>query len=322
MRAHFVVVALTGLLAGTTPARAEHPADAAAAEALFAHGRGAAARGELRQACDAFQRSQRLDPAAGTLMNWAMCETRQNKLASAWQHFSQAQALLKPGDDRLGFVRAQIEKLLPRVPRLTLRLAPTMPSGARVLQGGAELDPKTFGIPTPTDPGDVELLVVCPDRSARRALISLHEGDAIEVTLEPGPELATAQRDAPALTAGAARSEPRSSLQRDLGLSLLATGSLGVGLALASGLVVAQRKDAAEQHCDANRCDTAGIRAAQSGERWLLVNTVAWSVGAAALAGGATLLFTAPGAQPRAHQRSASLQVLPGGAAFSYAECY
>jgi hypothetical protein len=323
MRALFVTVALMGLLAGTTPARAELPADAAAAEALFARGRNAAGRGDLQQACDAFEQSQRLDPAAGTLMNWAMCETRQNKLASAWQHFSQAERLLSLGDDRLGFVRAQIRKLVPRLPRLTVRLAPTMPTSARVLKSGDELDPKTFGIPTPTDPGDFELLVVCPGRATRKALVSVREREAIEVTLEPGPELQTAHTTAPFAAAAAPHPAVHSTLQHDLGLSLLATGSLGVGLALASGVLVAQRKDTAEQHCEANRCDASGLRAAQSGERWLLVNTVAWSVGGAALASGAALLFTAPGnARARAGQPSATLQLLPGSVTFSYAGRY
>ncbi len=313
MRALFVAVALMGLFAVAAPARAELPADAAAAEALFARGRNAAAHGDLQQACDAFEASQRLDPAAGTLMNWAMCEARQNKLASAWQHFSEADALLNPGDDRLGFVRTQIRKLAPRLPRLTLRLSATMPTGARVLRGGVELGPNSFGIPMPVDPGDIELVVVCAGRPARKSRVTVHEREQVEVTLEPGPEL----QAAPASTVPAPRAAPRGTAQRDLGLSLLATGSLGVGLAVASGLVVAQRKDSAEQHCPANHCDASGLRAAQSGERWLLVNTVAWGVGAVALASGAALLFTAPD-----NRQSAALRVLPGGAAFVYAERY
>ncbi len=250
-------------------------------------------------------------------MNWAMCEARLNKLASAWQHFNQAEALLQPGDDRLGFVRAQLRKLGPRLPRLTLRLAATMPTSARVLRDGAQLGPDSFGIPTPVDPGEVELVVTCPGRAARKALISLHEREQVDVTLEPGPELPATPATLASATTVAAPATPHSTVQRDLGLSLLAAGSLGVGLALASGLVVAQRKDTAEQHCEANRCDASGLRAAQSGERWLLLNSVAWGVGAAALASGAALLFTAPG-----NRQSASLQLLPGSVAFSYAEHY
>jgi hypothetical protein len=49
------------------------------------------------------------------------------------------------------------------------------------------------------------------------------------------------------------------------------------------------------ENCTDNRCDTAGLRAAQSGQRWLVVNTIAWGAGAAALAvGGALVLWSRP----------------------------
>jgi hypothetical protein len=100
-----------------------------------------------------------------------------------------------------------------------------------------------------------------------------------------------------------------------VGVSLVALGSLGIGLGLASGMVVAARSRTAEEHCPAQRCDDAGLRAAVSGERWLVVNTVAWSVGAVVLATGSALWLTSP-----SKKRQAQLAPLPGGAALSYAE--
>ena len=106
-------------------------------------------------------------------------------------------------------------------------------------------------------------------------------------------------------------------LQRGLGLSLVAVGSVGLGLGLASGLVVAERQRTAEAHCPSNRCDASGFRAVESGERWLAVNTVAWSVGAAAVVSGAVLVVLS-----RDEQREAAVQALPGGAAFVYSGRY
>ena len=311
MRALLVTISLSGALAlsSVSPARAERPADAAAAQALFERGRAAAQRGDLQEACATFAESQRLDPGAGTLMNWAMCEARQQKLASAWQHFNEASALLKPGDDRNAFVHAQLRQLSPRLPRLTLRLAGDVPAGTRVLRGGTELGAASLGVPLPMDPGAVELLVVSPGRKPRRALVELHEAEQLDVRLDAGEALPSPPRVV-------ARDQPHS-LQRDLGLSFVALGSLGVGLGLASGALVVQRKATADDHCPANRCDEVGLHAVESGQRWLVVNTVAWSVGAAALLGGAALLFIAPD-----KKRTASLQALPGGAAFVYAEHY
>jgi hypothetical protein len=301
-------------LSFAAPARAATPSDAAASQALFERGRQAAERGELALACASFAESQRLDPGAGTLMNWATCEARQGKLASAWQHFSEAAALLRPGDDRAAFVDRQIRALAARLPRLAVRLAKAAPAGARVLRNGTELGDASIGVPLPVDPGSVELVVECPGRHPRRALVPIAEGEQLDLTLEAGAPYVPAARPAAPSSEPALRADP-GNLQRNLGVSLVALGSLGAGLGLASGIVVAARKSTAEEHCPAQRCDDVGLRAAASGERWLVVNTVAWSVGAAALLSGGALWLTAPD-----KHREAALQPLPGGAAFSFAE--
>jgi hypothetical protein len=316
MRARWVSLSLLGVLAVATAARAEHPVDAAAAQTLFERGRSAAQRGDWGQACEAFAESQRLDPGAGTLMNWAMCEAQQGQLASAWQHLTEAAQLLPPGDDRVAFVRAQRHKLAARLPYLTLRLSADMPVGAHVLRNGSELREACFGVPLPVDPGSVELLVTSPGRQTRRSQVVLHQGERLEITLEPGAAL-TAELASSAHPPATPSSLHTSRTQRDLGLALVATGALSAGLGLASGVVVAERKHTAEQHCPDNRCDAAGFRAAQSGDHWLVVNTLSWSLGAAAVVGGAVLLVVTPD-----RQREASLQLLPGGGAFVYAGSY
>lgn len=316
MRALWVSISLMGMLTVANAARAEHPVDAAAAEALFERGRSAAQRGDWSQASAAFAESQRLDPGAGTLMNWATCEAHLNKLASAWQHLNEAAQLLQPGDDRASFLRAQRQKLAARLPYLTLRLSADMPANARVSRNGVTLGAASVGVPIPVDPGSVELLVTCPGHQTRRSLVELHEGERLEITLEPGPApLDSAPSPAP--PAGHAPAPRNARVQSHVGLGLVTAGSLGVGLALASGVVVAERKRTAEQHCPDNRCDDLGFRAAKSGENWLVVNTLSWSLGAAAVVSGAVLLFMAPDGQGEA-----SLRVLPGGGAFVYGGRY
>ena len=314
MRALIVTMSLTGLLTAASPVQAAHPVDAAAAQKLFERGRTAARRGDWPRACEDFAASQKLDPGAGTLLNWAMCEVAQQKLASAWQHFNEAAQLLEPGDDRIPFVNAQLQKLSPRVPRLTLRLSADMPAGAQVWRANTELDSSSLGVALPLDPGKLELSVTCAGRETRRFSVTLREGEQREVTLEPGAPLHTGSTT-PNDTSPPP-SQP-SSLQRGLGLSLVAVGSVGLGLGLASGLVVAERQRTAEAHCPGNRCDASGFRAVESGERWLAVNTIAWSVGAAAVLSGAVLVVLS-----RDEQREAAVQVLPGGATFVYSGRY
>lgn len=314
MRVLVVAMSLLGLVTATGPVSAEPHVDAAAAEKLFQRGRNAAQRGDWQRACDDFAASQKLDPGAGTLLNWAMCELAQQKLASAWQHFNEAAQLLEPGDDRFPFIRSQLQKLSPRVPRLTLRVPPDLPLGTRVWRANSQLSASSLGVALPVDPGTVELSVTCAGHETRRVSVTLHEGEQLEVTLEPGAPL---RNSSAPLSGGAARSTHSSGLQKSLGLSLVAVGSVGVGLGLASGLVVAARQRTAEAHCPANRCDASGFRAVESGERWLAVNTVSWSVGAAAVVSGAVLLVLS-----HDEQRDAAIRALPGGAAFVYGGRY
>jgi hypothetical protein len=318
MRVLVVAMSLLGLLTVAGPVSAEPHVDAAAAQKLFESGRSAAQRRDWQRACDDFAASQKLDPGAGTLLNWAMCEQALLKLASAWLHFHEAAQLLEPDDDRFPFIRAQLQKLSPRVPRLTLRLSPDMPAGAQVWRAQSEVSAASLGAPLPVDPGTVELAVTCAGRETRRVSLVIHEGEKLEVTLEPGAPLrATGTSPNAPQSDGVARSLRPVSVQKALGLSLVAVGSVGIGLGLASGLVVAERQRTAEAHCPANRCDASGFRAVESGERWLAVNTVSWSVGAAAVVSGAVLLVLS-----HDEQRDAAIQALPGGAAFVYGGRY
>jgi hypothetical protein len=305
MHRSWLLLFLCGALSLPVSARAAAPADAAAAQTLFERGRRAAARGDWALACESFAESQRLDPGAGTLMNWATCEAQQGKLASAWQHFNEAAALLRPDDDRKGFVLRQIDALALRLPRLTLHLSPSAPPAARVLRNGTELGRASVGVPLPVDPGQIELRVTCEGRQPRRWLVTIAEGETRDVTLDAGEPYEVWAPPA---------AQP-STWQRDLGVSLVALGSLGVGLGVASGVVVTSRKSTTDEHCPAQRCDGVGLRAAESGERWLVVNSVAWSVGAVALLTGSALWLTSP-----SKQREARLAPLPGGAALSFAE--
>ena len=77
-------------------------ADAATvtAEALFRQGRDAMQRQDYETACARFAESNRLDVAAGTLMNLATCEEKLGRVATAWQHWREAIDLLPAGDDR------------------------------------------------------------------------------------------------------------------------------------------------------------------------------------------------------------------------------
>src|SRR5262245_57391445 len=147
--------------------------DPAAAEALFRAGREAAERGDHRAACAKFGESNRLDPAVGTVLNIAICEEQLGRLAAAWQHYQEAIQGLPPSDDRLPLALERAKNLEQRVPRLTIRLASSAPSGTRVYRGEVELGPASFGVPLPLDPGSYVFAVEAPGREPKRFSVKL-----------------------------------------------------------------------------------------------------------------------------------------------------
>src|SRR5262249_26440017 len=75
------VIIAVSLIGAVTPARAQ-PA-ASQAEELYNKGRALVAANKIVEACDAFEQSQKLDPALTTLIALATCRERQGLLATS-----------------------------------------------------------------------------------------------------------------------------------------------------------------------------------------------------------------------------------------------
>src|SRR5262245_38471557 len=121
------LLGLLGGLAAAPGARAESVPDATApAEALFQEGRSLLIAGKVDEACPKPEESQRLDPAAGTLLALALCHERQGKLAKAWAEFVDIEGRSRRDGraDREQMARQRAEALRPRLSTLTLRLPP------------------------------------------------------------------------------------------------------------------------------------------------------------------------------------------------------
>ncbi|MBE7480144.1 MAG: hypothetical protein HS104_09185 [Polyangiaceae bacterium] len=156
-------------------------ADAGRADALFREGRALMKKNDFEPACQKFSESQRLDPAAGTLVNLSECMEERGRLADAIRALRDALTLLKAGDDRIPKVRQQIATLSGRVPRLILRVPPDSLTGTKVFVDGVEYDAESLGASIEVNPGEHVVELAVPGKPRQRRGVDVKEGQELDV---------------------------------------------------------------------------------------------------------------------------------------------
>ena len=171
------VGALSGVLSlAASPAFAQ---DAATAGALFDKGVLDMQAGHFDSACPALEESQQLDPHPGTLFTLAECQAKWGKVASAVQHYQDYTDLVSrlPADqqtrhrERVAIAKAQLGKLKPSVPTLTLVLPATAPPETIVTRNGVALQGAALGLALPVDPGQYVIVTRLPGGAEHSATV-------------------------------------------------------------------------------------------------------------------------------------------------------
>jgi hypothetical protein len=190
-----VVVALS-----SAPASAQ---SAAQAETLFREGRALMAAHKYAEACSSFATSQRLDPAATTLLNLADCREKNGQLASAWGLFVDVGRQLRGRTDDASVQLAQIAAtrataLEPRVSKLTITVAAERQlPGLVVKRGDDAVDPAMYNQTLPIDGGTYKLVAHAPGHDDWSTTITIKiESDAQTVDV---PALASTRELKPAV---------------------------------------------------------------------------------------------------------------------------
>ncbi|MFT3768279.1 MAG: hypothetical protein QM820_22750 [Minicystis sp.] len=304
MKARFSLAAACAapLLFLAAPALAQ---DVAAAEALFNKGIAEMDAGRFDTACPALAESQRLDPRPGTLFAQADCNAKAGKIATAIALYEDYQrtiagqppAVKTKHADRLKIARAQIDKLRPSVPTLTLILPASAPRDARVRRDGTELSAAALGLELPVDPGEHVVTLDAPGRRTAEQRFTVERGQkkVVELTLGGAasagePATPASSTTAPAPVAGAKPGQAQrisAFVVGGVGAASLLVGAVTGGLTLA-------KKSTIDKNCVGTTCNHEGKVAADSAKTTGLVSTIGFAVGAAGLVTGTVLLLTAP----------------------------
>lgn len=288
MTTHRIFVLLATLLTVGT-ARADKR-DPVVAEQLFNEGRTALDQRDYIVACKKFAESHRLDPAAGTLMNRATCEQRRGRIATAWQLWREALDQLDPNDNRVPFVRSQIQALEPRIPRLTLRPATPLSAQVSVYRDGVRLGESSLDVPLRVDPGSHVIVVRARGHADQLYRLDLSEREQRALAVSVGREL-------PRSKSGDLRSGPKlepASGARTWGYVLTGVGLASVGGAIVTHALMEQKKDTIAASCPNKVCNDQGYSAVQDGKTLLIANRILWGLGGTAFAGGIALLLFSP----------------------------
>jgi hypothetical protein len=159
-----------------------------AAEKLFEDGRAALALGHLDEACDAFRRSQELEPRVGTLLNLGDCEEKRKRIASAWEAFVEAKALAASLKDskRAATADKHAAALVTRLPYLVLAVKRV--DGLVITRDGVAVPTAEWDHEVPLDPKHYKLEASAPGRTPWTRELDLAEAQHLKIEV---PELAT-----------------------------------------------------------------------------------------------------------------------------------
>ncbi len=302
---------LVGIEVPAREARADDPA----AQTLFDEGRKLALDGKVAEACPKFEASYKLDTKSlGTLLNLADCLEKTGKIASAWSRWAEAYDLARTSGPDERFTKAAAvalehrDALAPRLPKVTFAVR-AKGSKLTIWKDGFLVDPGSYGVALPLDPGEHEVRVQRGDEVLERRTVSASEGGETQVEL-----------DLDAIEALAPPPKPVSRpvlgpAPRAVTIAGITVGSLGLAaLGAAAGVFIAAAVREDEAGCRGGWCSPRGYAAI--GDARTLADASQWTLvaGAGLTAVGAALLLVAPpgSAAPSAPSGSKSALRAPG----------
>lgn len=271
----------------TSSAYAEDQNRVAAATLLFDEGVRALEAGRLDEACQKLEKSQELAPSGGTLLALGECHERAGRTASAWIAFrsAAARAAAAGKSDAEASALEHAATLESKLARITIKTAPGMPSNLALLRDTSVVSSSEIGVAVPVDPGEHEIHASAPGAKTWTKQLRVAAGASVTV------EVPALEAD---LDAGSATESSPGRTQRVLGLTASGVGAGALVGGSIFGLLALGANSDGEAKCDGNLCSQEGLDLIDQASARATVSTILFITGAALVAGGAALYFTAP----------------------------
>jgi hypothetical protein len=282
------------------------PQSEASAEVLFKEAKRLTSQGKFAEACPKYEESQKLSPAAGTLVNLADCYEKLGKTASAWATFKEAQraASMRKRQDWVDLSTERAAALELKLSKLTVSVDDSARvAGLEVKRDGAPLGAGEWGTAVPVDPGSHVVEASAPGKKPFTTRVEI-TGDKQQLRVK-----IAALEDAPSAPVAPIAStdhttsppeEPRAdgaSGRRTLGFIVGGVGIVGVGVGVVTGLMAVSKKSEAKDICPTypDHClDRSAQAPNDSAQSLATVSTISFIAGGALVAAGAFLVLTSP----------------------------
>jgi hypothetical protein len=301
------------LLALVAIASTAHAGDKDKADALFKHGKKLMDEKKYSDACEAFEKSMKLDPQIGTELNVGRCYEEWGKLGSAFHAYKTAEKMAKDaGDARAPKITELIGELDPQVPRLTIHI----PEGADTSTVTIDGDKVTsFDQPIVLDPGPHTVAYATSKGKKKSKVVPIERGGSSEINLDL--PVKPAHTDDTTTTATTPVTTPHVDEPADPGhgyrLGAYALGGAGLAaIGVSTYLTIAAKSkynDALKDHCGGmtNGCDDIGLKDTHDARHQANIGTIVFIAGAAAIGGGVLLYVL----QPQAEKAEQAMYVVP-----------
>jgi tetratricopeptide (TPR) repeat protein len=134
----------------------------ARAQLAFEEARSLLRAKRFAEACEKFEESHALEPALGTLINWATCLELQGRLATAMLTYQRviATAQLTGDESRKAIAESRIHRLEPSLSTIEIQVPSNLVGRILTIKlDGSEVPNEKFGQPLPVDGGEHQIRI-------------------------------------------------------------------------------------------------------------------------------------------------------------------
>lgn len=253
------------------------PARADDAESLFRKGKKLLDAGEIVEACEKLEASERLKPHNATELSLADCWERVGRTASAWDMFVKLAGSAKR-DDRALEARKRAKALEAKLVRLTIEVTGDVElEDLVVTRNDQVVDRAQWNEAVPVDPGEYTITASAEQHEEWSDTIKVKTKDrTIVVPALERAALKKRKKDAP--------DSPNQN--RALAIGLVVGGTSAIAIATGFALHSSSLQDQSDEICPTTRCgDVRGVELNQSARSEGWIANIGWGLGGAALVG-------------------------------------